>query len=117
MPRFVLLLHDHPHVHWDLMLQAGDVLWTWRLAAPPDRRERVEATRIGDHRVHYLDYEGPVSGNRGQVRREDHGHYTVLASSAGALRLRVQGERLVGVLELLHVEADRWEAVLRPELP
>jgi hypothetical protein len=113
MPRFVLLLHDHPHVHWDLMLQADAVLWTWRLAAIPNREERVAATRIGDHRLHYLDYEGPVSGNRGHVRREDHGHYTLLERSEEGLRLRVQGERLVGTLELLHVQGDQWEAVYR----
>src|SRR2546429_613448 len=35
MPRFVILEHDHPELHWDLMLEAGPVLRTWPLAAPP----------------------------------------------------------------------------------
>ena len=28
MPRFVLLRHDHPELHWDLMFEAGAALWT-----------------------------------------------------------------------------------------
>ena len=26
MPRYVILEHDHPVLHWDLMLEAGGVL-------------------------------------------------------------------------------------------
>ena len=65
MSRFVILEHDYPVQHWDLMLEAGDVLRTWRLIAPPDKTQAVAAESLGDHRLAYLDYEGPVSGNRG----------------------------------------------------
>ena len=34
MPRFVILEHDHPSLHWDFILEVGEVLWTWRLSAP-----------------------------------------------------------------------------------
>src|SRR5437879_2020084 len=34
MRRFVILEHDHPQLHWDLMLEAGPALRTWRLSAP-----------------------------------------------------------------------------------
>ena len=64
MPRFVILEHDHPVLHWDLMLEAGDVLQTWRLANPPTPGCAIDATALPDHRLTYLDYEGPVSGNR-----------------------------------------------------
>jgi hypothetical protein len=114
MPRFVLLQHDHPHLHWDLMLEAGEVLWTWRLEAPPDAVKRVGAVRIGDHRLHYLSYEGPLSGNRGQVRREDHGLFTLVEASDRAVRVRVQGERLSGEVELVRGEGEKWEAIYRP---
>ena len=73
MPRFVILEHDHPVLHWDFMLEAGDVLRTWRLSAPPIRGAIVAAERIGDHRRLYLDYEGPVSDGRGNVVRWDAG--------------------------------------------
>src|SRR5205807_395991 len=45
MPRFVILEHDHPELHWDLMLEAGPVLRTWRLAAPPQPGRAVAARR------------------------------------------------------------------------
>jgi hypothetical protein len=69
MPRFVILEHDHPELHWDFMLEAGAVLRTWRLAAPPALGQVVAAAASFDHRLLYLDYEGPVSGGRGTVRR------------------------------------------------
>jgi hypothetical protein len=35
----------------------------------------VDAQRIADHRLAYLEYEGPISGGRGTVRRLDGGSY------------------------------------------
>src|SRR5947209_8228766 len=79
MPRFVILEHDHPTLHWDLMLETGPVLKTWRLGKPPELAgERIEMMPIGDHRLFYLDYEGHVSGGRGTVRRWDRGEYETL---------------------------------------
>ena len=37
------------------------------------------ATRLPDHRKHYLDYEGEVTGNRGIVSRIDAGIYEQLS--------------------------------------
>jgi hypothetical protein len=57
------------------MLEQGDVLLTWQLLkdlAGPDPFP-VPARRLGDHRKAYLTYEGPLSGNRGHVRRIDEG--------------------------------------------
>jgi hypothetical protein len=110
MPRFVVLEHDHPYLHWDLMLEAGDVLWSWRLAAPPAAGERIASLRTPDHRKLYLDYEGPVSGDRGFVRRWDHGHYTLLHHSEAEVRVKLQGMRLVGTLCLEHREGADWQA-------
>src|SRR5262245_56825245 len=71
MPRFVLLEHDHPTPHLDLLFEVGEVLWAWRLAQMPAEEMAVAATRNFDHRLVYLDYEGPISGDRGRVRRVD----------------------------------------------
>jgi hypothetical protein len=60
--------------HLDLFLENGDVLLTWRLSAPPETGE-VDAEPIGDHRVAYLDYEGPISGDRGAVAIHSTGYY------------------------------------------
>ena len=71
MPRFVILTHDHPHLHWDFMLEADGVLKTWRLQDEPlpGRKFETPAEPLPDHRIAYLDYEGPVSNNRGIVTR------------------------------------------------
>jgi len=109
MPRFVILEHDHPQVHWDLMLETGDVLRTWRLAdAPFTTAEPILATTIGDHRRSYLDYEGPVSGNRGYVVRWDGGTYEALALSDSDVHIRLQGARLCGTAHLTRTCGDDW---------
>jgi hypothetical protein len=112
MPRFVILQHDHPFVHWDLMLEAGEVLRTWRLAAPPlSGTEPIAATPLGDHRKLYLDYEGPVSGGRGEVTRWDAGWYQELAGevrSGRSVRVHLQGKRVVGPALLEPGPEEGW---------
>lgn len=108
MPRYVILRHDHPALHWDLMLEAGDMLRTWRLAAPPRPGVCVAAQPIGDHRRLYLDYEGPVSGDRGTVERWDAGTFTGEVDSPRIV-VRMDGQRLRGVLTLGPVEPGGWQ--------
>jgi hypothetical protein len=108
MPRFVLLAHDHPHQHWDLMLEAGAALRTWRLDHPLQLGQALRAERIGDHRLAYLDYEGPVSGGRGSVSRCHAGAFTWLSDEPGRVRVYLKGERLEGILELSQVEEGPW---------
>jgi hypothetical protein len=115
MPRFVLLEHDHPHLHLDLMFEVGAVLWTWQLGAFPTPDSAVEARRIFDHRLLYLDYEGPISGNRGQVRRLDGGLYEWQEQAPDRLVALVHGARLAGRLELVQVDGEHWRASVRPE--
>lgn len=83
--RFVVLLHDHPLLHWDLMLEDGDALRTWRLPRDPGRHDVMEAEEIAPHRLAYLDYEGPVSQGRGTVRRVAAGTTTILRTEGGGL--------------------------------
>jgi hypothetical protein len=56
-----------------------DALGTVRCSDwPPAAGTTIE--RIADHRRSYLDYEGPVSGNRGQVIRVESGVYSLEAN-------------------------------------
>ena len=96
MPRFVILEHDHPHLHWDLMLEAGPVLRTWRLHAPPLPGQSVAATPSLDHRLVYLDYEGPISGGRGTVTRWDGGEFAWESETDERLIVQLHGGRLHG---------------------
>jgi hypothetical protein len=71
-PLHYAILHHTgiPMPHYDLMfeLTPGGRLATWRSPDwPVEFGTLVE--RLADHRRDYLDYEGPVSNNRGQVAR------------------------------------------------
>ena len=100
MPRFVVLEHDHPFLHWDLMLEAGPVLRTWRLLAEPSLGDPVSAEATFDHRPFYLDYEGPVSGDRGSVKRWDAGTFTWEVDEPGRVVVVLAGSRLRGEVTL-----------------
>ena len=115
MTRFALLKHDHPTLHWDLMLQVGEVLWTWRLDAMPDPSAPGHAVRIADHRPLYLDYEGPVSGGRGAVKRVAGGEFDWVEDSPNRLAIRLKGKGLSGRLTLEKGHGEEWNAFFRPE--
>lgn len=103
MGRFVVLEHDSPRGrHWDLMLENGQVLATWALAEPPDAGHAIAAQPLPDHRPAYLDYEGPISGNRGHVTRWDRGEYEILAGGFGQEELHAtfHGEKLRGAFSV-----------------
>ena len=111
--RFVVHHHrGHGPEHWDLMLEAGEVLATWRLDRHPAGLSDgpIVATRIGDHRTAYLTYEGPVSGGRGTVEIVDAGTYTARRQAAASLDLDFEGRFLSGRLTLRRDEppGDRW---------
>jgi DNA polymerase Ligase (LigD) len=96
MPRFVILEHTWNGVHWDLMLEAGGQLRTWAIVAPIAFDVDLPARDLADHRLAYLDYEGPVSGNRGSVRRVERGEYQVLAWTPDRIHVHLTGAQLVG---------------------
>ncbi len=108
MPRYVILEHDHPFLHWDFMLEDGSVLQTWRLAAVPTVDTIIPATYLAAHRLLYLDYEGPVSDYRGQVRRWDAGTFTWLKRDEGQIEVQLHGERLHIDAYLQKTSEDKW---------
>ncbi len=84
--RFVVLRHDWPKPHRDLIVESravagADRLPTWALYCEVPESRTVLSDRpisgrvvpLEPHRREYLDYEGPVSGGRGKVVRECHG--------------------------------------------
>lgn len=121
MPQFVLLEHDYPEFHWDFMLERGDTLLTWRLDRVPDEAGEIMATSLPDHRAAYLDYEGPVSGNRGSVQRVDRGDFELLAPDDGSLSVRLNGTRLQGTARLRKISPEgspdesAWRMIWQPD--
>ena len=86
MPRrFVILEHDHPFLHWDLLLEEECSARTWRLLRKPCLGEPIASEPLPDHRLMYLDYEGVVSGDRGSVKRFLAGTYQPMSDQTGVL--------------------------------
>ncbi len=100
MPRFVLLEHDWPHHHWDLMLEVDEVLRTWRLAGPLTPGRNIQVESIADHRRAYLEYEGPVSGGRGRVTRWDSGEFAWRKEDDSCVIVLLAGKTCKGLLEI-----------------
>jgi len=111
---FVVLQHDHPRgLHFDFMLETGDVLRTWALAEEPTDGLAIDAEALPDHRRAYLEYEGPVSGDRGTVICWDRGEYELVAESEGELIAALHGKKLQGTATLSHAGNERWQFTFR----
>lgn len=84
--RFTILEHNHPFLHWDLLMQNHkcDSLHSWRLLQKPTCGTWIASEPLPDHRIMYLDYEGPVSSDRGTVSQFSSGQFYVDADSSAA---------------------------------
>lgn len=120
-PLFALLEHDARQasdpgaqatgLHWDLLidLTGGERVATWRLSANPITAVGpIDADRIGEHRRVYFDYEGPVSGGRGAVRRLDRGGVAVVSQTRGCIVVELAGSVMRGRWRLSCVGGGRW---------
>jgi len=115
MPDYVILHHQFPDrggepSHWDVMFQVDDVLLTWAVDEIPRPGLRTAARALDDHRVEYLDYSGPVSGNRGEVSPLGRGSYQGDPSRTSSFSLQLQGGPFCGLIQLEPVEGDegKW---------
>ena len=114
MPRFVVLRHQTPPgyrqgLHWDLMLEEGERLLTWALERPPEEGAVIAATKLPDHRLAYLDYEGPIGGERGEVTQDDRGEFAWLSQSDTRCEALLNGKEPRKVT-LTCAEGTRWLA-------
>lgn len=106
-PRMVLLCHELPDGSWhfDWMIetpgQAEGPLRTLRVHERPDAADRFTAELLPDHRRAYLDYEGPVSGGRGTVRRV----------ASGIVERLALGPERIEILGTLAGATRRWIGV------
>jgi len=128
MPRFVLLRHECPPQfekpsHWDFMLEWGAVLRTWELRELPrawadllgessssesSSSDSVNLIPLPDHRLAYLEYEGPLTGGRGSVERCDHGTYEILGESPDQVTVHLEGKFLSGPSRLRRGVEEVW---------
>ena len=111
---FVIILHTGwGEDHYDLMLESGEMLATWQLGQnclDLGPGESEAARKLPDHRRAYLTYEGPVSRQRGHVRRVSSGEYETLEADAARLVVRLSGPAGLAEFELARTDAagDEW---------
>jgi len=115
--RFVVLHHtDWPGKpdHYDLLIQTkkghGDDRFLRAFATVTDdfpspaldeTSDQCLLHAQEDHRIRYLDYEGLVGGERGQVSRADEGKCEHIEPPSGSrLKCHLQGEHLRGTFEI-----------------
>ncbi len=114
--RFVVQEHTTPEgVHWDLMLEQGDVLTTFRLEKEPVEclTQEVRAVKIFDHPLRFLTYEGPVQKGTGKVRIADSGTYRCHDRRDDLLPLELNGVILKGGFILNRIGEAEWRFAVR----
>ena len=120
--RFVILRQEMPPgaargSHWDFMLEREGVLRTWAIDELPSKGQTVAARGLPDHRPAYLDYEGPITGNRGSVTRYDRGEYDLLDETPERVGIELRGETLQGKLVLTRAGTNErdWQLEFVPQ--
>lgn len=131
MPRAVILRHDLPDGtwHYDWMIERSIPDLEPRPGSGPERRLLTfrldpaptpppadpgggpfEAVRLPDHRARYLEYEGPVSSDRGRVTRVASGPGRVLLDTPEEV---VMACTLAGVARRFRARRDAASGVWR----
>jgi len=110
---FVVHKHHARSLHYDLRLQAGDVLASWAIPKGPslDPVERHLAVETEDHPLDYGDFEGRIPEGEygaGDTIVWDRGTYETVPPGTfdeqrekGHLHLRLRGEKLRGDFHLV----------------
>ena len=110
--RFVVLHHlGVAEPHFDLMFETlpGSMLATWRSQVwPIESVTRI--TRLRDHRRLYLEYEGDLSGQGGNVMRLAEGNCEIEVGENAIWTIRLLSGVSPQSLRLCQVDGDQWEA-------
>lgn len=110
--RYVILRHEGIlEPHYDLMFETlpGSALAAWRSPVWPIETD-IPVTRLTDHRREYLDYEGPLSEDRGHVQRVTTGYCRLDRLDDTRLRFTFRDFVATSQLEFRHEAGDQWLA-------
>jgi len=95
------------------MFEKGDLLRTWAVREIPPLGTWIDADLLPDHRAAYLDYEGPISGDRGTVSRWDDGTFEWLDETESEIEIALSGKHLACTARFRHPTANHgWRFVL-----
>ena len=111
--RFVVQLHDATALHFDLRIQAGEVLRSWAVPKGPslDPRVRRLAVPVADHDLAAGDFEGVHEGQprgSGAVIIWDEGGADITRDEPGHLSFTLYGHKLSGGFGLTRTGENRW---------
>ncbi|MBN1127203.1 MAG: hypothetical protein JXA82_19535 [Sedimentisphaerales bacterium] len=109
--RFVVLCHTRgDNIHWDLMIEQGDHLSTWRLPIAPRNIADypILLEKLFDHPLRFLSYEGPVQNQTGSVTRCDQGIVYISQWDERQIGFRALGDILKGRFHLCLIENTLW---------
>ncbi|GAA5508395.1 hypothetical protein [Novipirellula caenicola] len=118
-PRFVILRHTPgsqatrgpespapvpPHFDW--MFEVDGVLKTWATEPLESFAEGIstKVEKLADHRVHYLDFQGDIGGDRGEVRQVISGHYRKIEIDTELFVAEITWRDARGQTQSRHVE-------------
>jgi len=111
--RFVVQLHDATTLHFDLRIQAGEVLRSWAVPKGPslDPAVRRLAVPVEDHDLSAGEFEGVHEGQlrgSGAVIIWDEGHAEITRDDPGHLAFTLHGSKLAGGFALTRTGEHRW---------
>ena len=115
MARYSVLHHRVPEDsgrenHFDLLLENFGALATWEvLYWPPTttETENQSARRLPDHRLEYLEFEGSLSNDRGQVKRVCEGTFQFVSQTTEHWIVSMSGKVFSGIVHLNKAKADQ----------
>jgi len=103
--KFVIHHHITVDNHYDLMVERGNTLITWQIPENIFNQfksgSEIEAEKIQDHRKKYLEYQGPVSCDRGRVQIFDSGEYSDIIWNNEEIKINILGNRIQGLLSII----------------
>ena len=111
--RFVVQLHDATTLHFDLRIQAGEVLRSWAVPRGPslDPGVRRLAVPVEDHDLSAGDFEGVHEGQSrgsGAVIIWDEGTAEITRDEPGHVSFTLHGRKLSGRFGLTRTGEHRW---------
>jgi hypothetical protein len=117
--RFVILWHEVDNMpgrqnHYDFLLESAGFFITIELSELPWEVALVRGKVLSPHRLEYWDLEGPISGNRGCVRRITRGNYQMVPTEQNAWKLTLDSAEVQTVLAI-RAEPTVGEAQLVPD--
>jgi len=115
-PRFVVQLHDATTLHFDLRLQAGEILRSWAVPKGPslDPGVRRLAVAVEDHTLAAGEFEGVHEDQprgSGAVIIWDEGTAEIVRDEPGHVSFVLRGRKLSGGFALTRTGNRRWVLV------